>query len=359
VYRRRPGQLHYEKVTTARTNEAGAMRTTVPFDGSGSVFSLRVYATNSAVAVNVKDNGAARFYDRPGSPGPEILRSSASPDDTLDFSWRFEDDFARGHFNVADAMLRGFAYANMHRDPREAAVESIAQVTVQISSSLTYYDPVTKVVRVNWKHVMDDLSALHEYAHYLEERVSGFTGVPAGHDGCVATLGATHVESPEYAWMEGFASYFAVAVANWFGADVDGSGGGTLNREAPSCPGSPQPTIALEMFVAVGSRRQAGRAVRQVLHRLRHRSERLPDLRSRTRHRPQSVAAELHRCMDCARIRPAAADQDVRRQPDHRHAAANRDLLRHLACRQSRGVAPGQRAVVGHRELGQAASRVG
>ena len=64
--------------------------------------------------------------------------------------------------------------------------------------------------------MFDDVTLLHEYAHFLEEKISKFAPIASIHDGCKATMigdaTATPINSPEHAWMEGFADYFAAAV---------------------------------------------------------------------------------------------------------------------------------------------------
>ena len=110
---------------------------------------------------------------------------------------------------------------------------------------------------INSDHVNHDFLILHEYAHYLEERISSFAPVPTVHDGCTTrdVLGNI-ANSPEHAWMEGFADYFAQAVGRSVpSGTLTGVSGtpGTARLESPSCPGLPSTTIpgdAVENYVA-------------------------------------------------------------------------------------------------------------
>lgn len=146
-------------------------------------------------------------------------------------------------------MRTGFLYASARRDPRET--DSIAPLAVLMTSANTFYDPISHVMRLNPFHAVDDFSVLHEYAHYLEERISSFQGIAARHDGCVALVGNVDVMERGYAWMEGFADYFAMAVQRALPGDVSGDARGTLGGlEIPSCPGVSKPRIELERFVA-------------------------------------------------------------------------------------------------------------
>jgi len=52
-------------------------------------------------------------------------------------------------------------------------------------------------------YAMDDFTILHEYAHYLEERISSFQAIASWHDGCTALAGFVSVAGPDHAWMEG------------------------------------------------------------------------------------------------------------------------------------------------------------
>lgn len=109
-------------------------------------------------------------------------------------------------------MRHGFNYAVSHRDPTEG--DQIGQVNVQPQSiPLSYYNPVNDTIIIASPFVFEDIGVLHEYGHYLEEQISYFFPMPAVHNGCEAAIGGVQVNSPEHAWMEGFADYFAQVVA--------------------------------------------------------------------------------------------------------------------------------------------------
>jgi hypothetical protein len=237
---------------TVTTDAAGKFNTSVPFAGTGVVYALRVFATNPSAQVFTQDVYTEPFYRQPGLPGPELQRTTTSVTNIHDFSVRFSDPWATNHFNVADAIQRGAAYAAARRDPRER--DAIGQVTVLMNSvNSTFYDPVSKAIRMASTFAMDDFTILHEYAHYLEEQISSFYGIAAVHDGCTAVVAGVHVEEPGYAWMEGFASYFAQAVARSLPSGaINGPQSGTFSAaalERPSCPSSTLPRSSTELFV--------------------------------------------------------------------------------------------------------------
>src|SRR6185503_18439337 len=81
---------------------------------------------------------------------------------------------------------------------------------------------------------------LHEYAHYLEDTISHFYVLPSLHDGCTARsivdpFGVLPpINSPEHAWMEGFADYFASVVDTSLPSSrVVGNLGADASIEAP------------------------------------------------------------------------------------------------------------------------------
>jgi hypothetical protein len=245
-FRARPVIWFWGNDLEVTTDANGFFQANLPFVEPGVIWALRVFATNGAAQVFTQDIYTAPFYREPGLPGPEItFTSTSNPGAVFDFSFTFSDTWARTHFNVADAIQRGKAYADARRDPRET--DTIARVDVLMNSVSTYYDPVVHAIRMTPGFAMSDVTVLHEYAHYLEERISSFLGIAASHDGC-------NDMGPGYAWMEGFASYFALEVQRVFGAAVDFGPPGTplgsivAAEFPPACPNS-APRAALERFV--------------------------------------------------------------------------------------------------------------
>jgi hypothetical protein len=221
VFRGRPLIWWWETEATAVTNENGFFSVDMPFIASDVRYSLHVYATNPAAQVFTPDFYTIPFYREPGAPGPQTEFVASGPTSILTFDNLFTDLWATRPFNIADSILRGFDYANARRDPRQSDVNARVDVLLNTVGS-TYYDPVSHAIRMDAGIFgMDDFTILHEYGHRLEEQLSSFFGIAAVHDGCRADAGASYV-SPGYAWMEGFASYFAEAVARDAGNDASG-----------------------------------------------------------------------------------------------------------------------------------------
>lgn len=216
--------------------------------GIGVQYQLRVYATNPAAKVF---NDPHPFLISPFYASPALApKVTLSPSDVHDFTFRFTDNTSISYFNIADVIQRGADYAAAHRDPLETDTLGQVSATMQTIMPSSYYDPATKAIRFRPEHVMNDFSVLHEYAHYLEERISGFVGLPAVHDGCTAVVGESDVMDPGYAWMEGFADYFPQAVLRW---GPVGTLSGAQNQaflESPACPGVVKPRASIEIFVA-------------------------------------------------------------------------------------------------------------
>ena len=171
-----------------------------------------------------------------------------SPSSVHNLSFSFGDTTARQFFNVVDAVQRGTEYATLRRDPRET--DTLGQVPIAFQTvTTTFYDPIYKAIRIQPADAMNDFAMLHEYGHYLEERISGFVGIPAVHDGCTAIAAGVDVMDPGYAWMEGFAEYFSRAVVRSVPAGtLNGSFG--YDAESPSCPPTSKPRASIEKFVA-------------------------------------------------------------------------------------------------------------
>ena len=254
VWRFRPmfvtwGAWTWNNDFTGATAIDGSFTTTLPFAVPGVVYGLRVFATNNAAQVFIQDNVFTPFWREPGLPEREIQRAVTTAfDPPMVFSANFGDDWARRHFNVADAIRIARNYADANRDPRET--DTIGRVDVMMQGCCnTYYDPGAHLIRLGPQFHLDDLTIVHEYAHYLEDRISSFLGLASIHNGCDAGI----VSHNGLAWMEGFAAYFAQTVSMstgaLFGPALGTSSVDLLERPFAYCGGS-VPTAAREGHVA-------------------------------------------------------------------------------------------------------------
>ena len=217
---RKYGLFWHHDYTTS-TNDDGKLDFTVPASDyvPGALFGLRVYAVNEAAVMHFRDRPAEAMYAQPGTPGrPDVANQlpTVGPTTPLDFSYEFTDLATVAYYNAADALLYGRDYA---RD-RLAEVDPLKPINVSVESANTFYDPSLDWLRINPGFLisMDDLTVLHEYAHALEDQLSTFgPAIATWHDGCNVQLGqyGAHAESLDFAWMEGFANYFAQAVARY------------------------------------------------------------------------------------------------------------------------------------------------
>ena len=251
-----PGIWAWGKDGEATTDATGSISVNMPFVENGVVYALRVFATNDAAVVWPNDVvHTMPFHREPGDDdNARIQLKERSASDVLDFSYTFHG-WSSQHFNIAEVARLGKAYADARRDPSET--DPIPPAAFQPTSVTgSWYNAPFDTVVINSADVNFDFLILHEYAHYLEEMISSFAPVPSTHDGCLATLLGANVNSPEHAWMEGFADYFAQAVGRSVapGALTGVSGTpGTATLESPFCSGLPSATIpgdAVENFVA-------------------------------------------------------------------------------------------------------------
>jgi len=262
IWRFRPrgffGIWSWGKDAETTTDSNGSISVDLPFAQDGVVYGLRVFATNDAAIVWPNDAvHTLPFHREPGDDdNARINRTEHSASDVLDFSYTFHG-WSSQHFNIAEVARHGKAYADARRDPSQT--DPIPPANFQPTSVTgSYYNAPVDTVVINSDDVNYDYLILHEYAHYLEEMVSSFAPVPTYHDGCVATVGGINVNSPEHAWMEAFASYFAQAVGRSVPPGTLTGVRGTfstsaLERADSSCAGLPSATIpgdAVENFVA-------------------------------------------------------------------------------------------------------------
>jgi hypothetical protein len=201
--------------------------------GNGT-FAVRVYATNFAALVQ---SGSSEFYAEPGFPGPNIQKSVTSANQVIDFSFDFTDPNAARFYNVAETIRRGFEHAAARRDPNGG--DTLSQATLSVTSStgnpanLSWYNPALHQVVLHVDDSFSDTRMLHEYGHWLEAQLSSFAWIPSLHDGCEARdVFGNLINSPEHAWMEGFADYFAQAVPAFLPAGTL-SGVSTFGLEFP------------------------------------------------------------------------------------------------------------------------------
>jgi hypothetical protein len=237
----------------AVTDANGHISREMQFVQNGVIYAVRVFATNYAAVVWPKDAiSAVSFFKEPtGADGNPINLTVNFPSDVLDFTFDFGDAESPLHYNLAEAVRHGFDYAVTHRDPTET--ESIGQVHIQPHSSGTsFYKPINNTININSAMAFQDIGALHEYGHFLENKLSNFFAMPSEHDGCTATIGGVVVNSGEHAWMEGFADYFAQVVARSLPSGTVTGSGGTMSvstlETPPACSAATPDKV--ELFVA-------------------------------------------------------------------------------------------------------------
>lgn len=237
----------------ATTNAEGTISKDMPFVQSGVIYGVRVFATNYAAVVWEQNTASPiSFFREPTEPdGSPMNKTVNDPSDVLPFNFDFTDQASRIHYNLAETARHGFDYASSHRDPTEG--DQLGRVNIQPQSlPFSYYNPVNDTMIIQSEHVFDDIGALHEYGHYLEDQLSEFFPMPAQHNGCEAVIAGALVNSAEHAWMEGFADYFAQVVAKSLPSGTVTGEQGTFpvfQLEAPfECDVAPGDQI--ELFVA-------------------------------------------------------------------------------------------------------------
>jgi hypothetical protein len=203
--------------TTTETDAAGKFNVPVPHTPDGTDTTVLVYATNAAAQVLA---GSGPFFVQ----STQVSRGNTP----LDFSANFINADQVRSFNAAHDIRLAFNYASARRDPSES--EPIPKVDVTFmdhDGAGTRYNQPAAGLLIHRINAGTDLVIMHEYAHFLEDKIGSFLFVASYHDTCSTTqrcpnpaeclnlTGTTNtmlVNSPEHAWMEGFASYFAMAV---------------------------------------------------------------------------------------------------------------------------------------------------
>jgi|UPI00064E567D subtilase family serine protease len=113
------------------------------------------------------------------------------------------------YLNIADALLAARAYADLHRSDDDG----IGRVDVQYPdsewSNYNYnWDEITLTKDSNTDHGFVDGAAIHEYGHFLEDKISEedvYVG-DTSHTFC------SDKDDTEFAWSEGFAEYYGTFI---------------------------------------------------------------------------------------------------------------------------------------------------
>ena len=205
---------------------------------SNGTYGVRVFAVNYAARVG--PGGANWFYAEPGNPGPNVNQTVTWAGQVVDFSFDFVTGLPPLFFNIAETVRRGFDHAAARRDPRETDPLLRASFVLTDNTlnpnNVSWYNPILHEVVLHSRNAQDDSTILHEYAHWLEAQLSSFAWIASTHDGCMALDGFLNISnSPEHAWMEGFADYFQRAVPRFL---PDGMLSGAASQYMLETPGA-------------------------------------------------------------------------------------------------------------------------
>jgi hypothetical protein len=148
-------------------------------------------------------------------------QTAAAAGTSLDYTFTVQAP-AAPYFSAAEAIRTGALYAEKMRvDPHEQPADRDPKADDQLGvvgvaaweGGPTFYYPVPDMIELNRDQFTDDAVILHEYAHFLQDQIGSLPWIPTSHNGCeVHDIFGQIVNSPEHAWLEGFADYFAEAV---------------------------------------------------------------------------------------------------------------------------------------------------
>lgn len=206
------------RVDERETDANGSFSLVLPRDFAGK-YAVRVYALNKAVQVN--DPPTVPFYASPGAPGAEVFMTPRTQDENLDFSWNFDDPGRAKMFNIAEDLRLARLWIDARRAPGQRDV--LPRAPVNLVFPTAYLQPYGTIQYTD-DYIWNDPTVIHEYVHFVEDKISKMNVQPSCHDGCYTTAGVDNnkdglcigegvdTSSPEQAWMEGFASYLSAVI---------------------------------------------------------------------------------------------------------------------------------------------------
>lgn len=197
------------------TRADGTISVSLPFVAGGEYEAI-LWAENRAAVV--PPTGSGLLNANPFSlEKSDVATSASSP---LDLGISVTNLTSALHYNIAETIRLGRDYADAQRDttstdPRDQDV--IERVIVRPNSAVviqtSFYNAPYDAIELQAGDEFEDAVLLHEYGHYLEEKISSLPWNITIHNGCIARdLLGNIVNSSGHAWMEGFANYFAAAV---------------------------------------------------------------------------------------------------------------------------------------------------
>jgi len=212
------------------TNWNGEISVDMPWAARGTVYALRVYASNAYVTVWPHDTAhvGESWYNEP--PQQKAWNSS----DVLNFTFNFDAWHAARNFNIA----RTLWFAGEYMTHRYAQLGKVNAQTTEMYS--TFYDPAGDTIQMNIDRDFNDASIVHEYGHFVQEQIGSLPWEPTVHYVCNAY-------NTGLAWMEGFAGYFPLAVARAFPGELQ-TGLSYSVESGNSCSGTPADSV--EYFVS-------------------------------------------------------------------------------------------------------------
>ena len=183
-----------------------------------------------SVLVTAESDAAIGFFQAPPAAPATVFtiwagnaQNATSPSAVLSFNKNFSGQSETLQLSMTEVLVSPFRFANNHRDPTET--DNVGKVFVQPSGAFPppgFYDPNTNTINLGSAFYFQDSTIVHEYGHFLQERISKFMPLPSNHNSLVADCAERAVpfgpliNSGELAWMEGFPNWIVLEAAREF-----------------------------------------------------------------------------------------------------------------------------------------------